>query len=1428
MQVSRKKRNLFMKIVALLAVILRVITNFLSVSVKPRWLVRGIFGYGFPGLIGLIACCPMSHAEDWKIGASRIDVTPNEPVRLSGYAARVKPSEGIDSSLFVRSLYLEHKRGQPLLVISWDAIGISASMTEEIGRAVQAEFGLSRSQIVLCTTHSHTAPHLEGVLTNLFADELSPKEREASQRYTEQLATATLQSVREAIANVELGTVSIAQDQAEFAINRRVIQSGRWANFGETPNGPVDRRVRVLSARNQAGKLVAVAYQYACHCTSISPERNRVSSDWAGLSAELLEKENTGLVALPIIGTGADSNPNPRGEYTHAQTHAKSMFEAVTRAIALEQKPLAAPTHTSFSYAGLEFDRPNVSTLQGLLQDPNKHIQNRARGLLETLKVKDRIPESYPAPIHFWAFGDQLAWVFLGGEVVVDYQIRLERELSQFSDVWVAAYVDDVFAYVSSERLRREGGYEVDSSMIYYNQPGPWVSGTEEKLVKAVLDLQNQTRDLQRPLDKDQALRSIRVPEGFRVEQLAAEPLIMDPINVAFGADGKVWVLEMPDYPNGGERSGRVICLEDKDRDGVLDSSKPFLSDLPFVSGVYAWRDGIVVACAPEVFFARDTNNDGVADEKRVILSGFALANPQHRVHGFTYGLDHKLHFGTGSDTATVNLHRLDGTVEEIDIRGCDLAIDPDRHELTLETGETQFIRSHDGWGNWFGNDNTHPIYHFVFDRNWAKSGKRPIGGMSRYLTQPVDSPKVYPLSAALDRFNDPLTANRYTSVCSTIINLSDGNGDAMVGAAFVCEPVHNLVSRMSMKRDGISWRAERMPEDSSSEWLRSDDPWFRPVRVINAPDGSIWIADMYRRVIEHPTWIPEEWLARLDVYAGKEQGRLYRVYHHTQDIRQPKEMSRVSEEELIELLGDENIAIADWAQQQWIWRFSSEQASSQRVATALSSANPKIRIRAFAILSYLGRLQENELAALLIDHDQRIVTYVLGQLLRGDSVPKTLVQHLAKSELNASEIDPLLAMRIVLCLLNHGEREDSLAAKRCCDLLLEHAGVSGFDGILEFAESSRIGFLVRELISRDDIRGTAYLNRLIPRIDANQLADIVQKIAGHNGPRPAWHFLMARQLGLHSNIASINNELIDQIYANAKEVILSGDENVACKMAAWDLYLSRLTDDSRAAIGELISVLPKSDSAIAEKIVSGVYRLGDNSRKVLLETAPVWPASLKSLTLSLFTSQPKGIEMLINEIANGRILATDVTPSQLEVIRQNAKGSLAERVVKSFGKDESSNRGEAIERFEREWPSKVDFGPGKQLFEAHCAKCHRGSISGGVAEAPIGPSLQALSHWTNRAWLEAIIDPGRAVDEKYKRSIIRTQEDLVLTGLVRQESDTELELVLTDGRIETIRKSEIAEIKSSDQSLMPDGFEKSLTPEQIAQIVTYLRRGEE
>jgi len=888
--------------------------------------------------------------EGWVAGAAKRDITPTESIRLSGYAARSKPTFDISDKLHARALFMKNGDSKPLMLVSIDAIGVAPWMTQTIAEQASRELGLARSQIAICSTHSHSAPHLEGALTNLFSAPLDESETKAIKNYSKNLVTQILDAMREAVASAKPAKLQVSFDRAEFANNRRLGKNTLRAGFGTVDEGPVDRTVRVVRVESTEGKKLAVAYQYACHCTSISPELNRISGDWAGLSSAKLESENPGLIALPIIGAGADANPNPRGNYEHAVSHGNELAEAVKRAMASEGRPLPAPNAIAFSYTGLEFERPDKAAMNTMLESKSYQEQNRARGLLDILTKKDRIPESYPAPIHLWTFGKDLAWVFMGGEVVVDYQMRLERELNQYDNVWVSAYVDDVFAYVASERIRNEGGYEADTSMIYYNQPGRWVSGTEDKIVLSVLDLQRQSRSLDEPLGPKEALATIQVPEGWKIDQIATEPLVQDPVNISFGADGKVWVVEMGDYPNGG-KPGRVKWLSDEDGDGKLDKSVVFLDNLEYPAGVYAWRDGVVVACAPDVFFARDTNGDGVADERQVLLSGFALANTQHRVR-----LDHKLYFGVGSDAKEINLHAIDGSKKAVDIRDVDLALDVDRRLLTTESGETQFIRSQTPYGEWFGNDNTHPVYHFVYDRQWIQKNAPRPRSLYVYSTTPAASPEVFPLSQPLDRFNDPDTANRFTSVCSTIFASGPGSSATMEGAAIVCEPVHNLVARFKMERDGISWKAVRFPEDQRSDWIRSTDPWFRPVRVVNAPDGTIWVLDMYRRVIEHPTWIPEEWLARLDVRAGQDQGRIYRVYQDGYKPNNKLSIANASIDALVRMLGDESAAIADLAQQQLIWNHGSNQKLFELLQTQLrQSDSPRTRVRAIAILLYLN-----------------------------------------------------------------------------------------------------------------------------------------------------------------------------------------------------------------------------------------------------------------------------------------------------------------------------------------------------------------------------------------------------------------------------------------------------------------------------------------
>ena len=1369
----------------------------------------------------LVAECARSQ-ESWEAGVAKSDITPKEAVRLSGYAARSKPTSEVDDRLHVRAMYLKHSSNpKPLLLISIDAIGVAPWMTKTISEQIQKDFGIARAQMVICTTHSHTAPHIDGALNNLFSGPLTDEEKQATQRYTKELVDSILATTKQAVANAKPAKVSYVLDRAEFAINRRKVANSQWTGFGTVDDGPVDRNVRIIRVDDLNHQPIAVAYQYACHCTSISADLNRISADWAGISASQIESAQPNVIALPVIGAGADANPNPRGTYELAKQHGMELGAAVLRGLAKPSKTLPPPETTSFAYTGLEFERPSRSQLQESLQSKSFQEQNRARYFLDLLKRKDRIPESYPAPVHLWTFGKELAWVFLGGEVVVDYQIRLERELNQFSNVWVAGYTDDVFAYVASERVRKEGGYEVDSSMIYYNQPGPWVSGTEDKLVRSILDLQRQTRSLEEPLHAAEGLRSIQVPAGWKVEQLAAEPLVEDPVNISFGADGKVWVVEMGDYPNGG-KSGRVKWLQDVDGDGTLDKSVIFLDGLEYPAGVYAWRDGAVVACAPEIFFARDTDGDGKADERRTILSGFPLTNPQHRVHGFTYGLDHKLYFGTGSDAKVVTLHQLDGSRPSLDIRGADLAVDVDKHLLTLESGETQFIRSQNAEGQWFGNDNTHPIYQFIYDRNWFQpNGPRPRN-LDQQLTNPASSPEVYPLSQPLDRFNDPNTANRFTSVCSTIFVASPGCDEEMQGAAIVCESVHNLVARFKMDRDGLAWKATRFPDEQLSDWVRSSDPWFRPVRVVNAPDGTIWIVDMYRRVIEHPTWIPEEWMARLDVRAGDDRGRIYRVFKNDYRPNNRLRMSGKSLDELIGLLGNPSAGVADLAQQQIIWNFPQAFNLTSSLANGLQRATTtNARIRCFSILAYLERLDAATWNAVLHHSDGGLVSYALHHLSRLPELPVDILPQIdALLVSDLAREDARVAKELIYLAGN--QRPDQ--ARKVVDLLSAHRGIRGIDTLVDFIGNDRIDGLVASLLDATDDQLQTSLDRLMPRVSPQGQTRFASSIESVRSDRPSWHYRLARQLAIDPKTASILKESTTELLSQQAKSSLSDTKiSASVRMAAFDYVLARMSDADD--VSWLLEIAKNSDeNDWVNRVIDGVFRLGTKTHPQLLSNLADASPAARNAIVSVLVSQPKAALLLLDQIESNRLPKDVVQPSQLEYLRNQKDSELGKRVLSIYGKDESINRAELIADYVEKWPVKTDLEAGKKLFVQHCASCHQERMIQGEKVAAIGPSLEALNHWTNDLWVVSILDPSRSVDSKYRRVLIRTDSEEVIAGLKVRETEKEIEIITTDGRIQNIARNSIQEEKESILSLMPDGFEKSLSPQQMADIVRYLR----
>ena len=1370
-----------------------------------------------------------SPAGEWRVGAAKADITPALPVRLSGYGSRSQSTSEIEDRLFARAMTLQHGELPPLVIVSLDAIGLSASLTDQIHAQLKEKFLLDRKQVVLCTTHSHTAPQLDDVLPNLYSTPLRDDERQNMSTTSRRTVDSVVKIVGESISRLQAATVGFGTGRADFAINRRVLKNNAWAGFGVVEDGPVDRSVRVIHAKRPDGSTIAVVYQYACHCTSIAPELNKISADWAGLSAGLLEESfrsthSQDAIALPVIGCGADANPNPRNKYEHAKQHAQEMAKSVQAICNGSLQKLSPPTSQVFQLVAISSERPSRDHLTEMSKTQSVVERNFAQFMLDILKQKNRLPESYPAPIHFWNFGDQLAWVFMGGEVVVDYQMRLEKELSQFPNVWVAAYTDDVFAYVASERVRKEGGYEVDASMLYYNQPGRWVSGTEDLIVARVLKMANSRRVWDQPLPPADSLRSIQMPKGWTVELVAAEPLVEDPVNVAFGGDGAVWVVEMGDYPTGGERTGRIKRLVDSDGDGKLDSSSVFLDKLSFPAGVYPWRDGIVVACAPDVFFARDTDQDGVADERRVLLSGFPLANPQHRVNGFTYGLDHRLHMGTGSEVKEI----LEvATGRKIKVSGCDLSLDVDKGLAYLETGTTQYIRGCDDWGNWFGNDNSHPLYHYVYDRSWLGAARSPIRSLSQHLMQPPSAPPVYPISRDADRYNDLFAANRFTSACSSIFCRSPGATPEMQGCAMVCESVHNLVSRIQVEPKGASYAGARFDDDKQSEWLRSSDPWFRPVRIENGIDGALWVVDMYRRVIEHPEWIPNEWQHRIDVRAGENQGRIYRAYRSDFKPYAKFDWTKADKDHLLAAIQSPSSAVSNIARQQLIWQrdlMDKTIADSLR-RIQLQSDEAVVRLRALATLNAMQECTPNDWIAACGDSDHRVVRWAIESMSK---------QHLISGELRLVVIDvarstlamqhAALGLQLIVALSSCGEP----AFAEVANLLSHHAGDPWIDQAIAFLPNDGIDPTIETLLAHSHARNSSMLDQLIPKATSALKQQLRERIVQGAGVRPGWHYALGRQFALDTDKSmQLDDASLDLLQIDAHSTIQDNHCELNTRRSALDLIISKTSGSDSKSVAFLVETLGKSqDSTFSLALVKGLVSLGKPAMTMVLGGWLDYEPSIRTGILAESISREDNALTLLEQVAAGVIGADAFQPAQIEQLRASKNVELIGYVAKLFGPAPGADRLAIVSDYVRQWPaSDADLSRGETLYKLHCAQCHQDRTDASGVLPSVGPNLQALSVWQNEAWLSAILDPNKAVEPKYRRMSILTHEGSTIVGLKVRESDDRIEIINDQGALISLTRASIEEFRESEKSLMPEGFEKILTPVDMASIVTFLRK---
>jgi hypothetical protein len=434
----------------------------------------------------------LARDDAWRAGTSRVRITPDGPMWMAGYSARDHESEGALHDLWAKALAIQGPDGTTVLLITLDVCGIDRELSLSIREELARTHGLDLARIVLSCSHTHSGPVLKANLIGMYP--LDDAQRDRVMAYAEGFRTKVIAVGAEAIAGLAAADLSWGEGRCGFAVNRRDNNQARAAELREAIalNGPVDHDVPVLKVAGPDGRARAIVFLYACHCTTLSGYQ--LSGDYAGFAMIDLERRYPGAQAMFVAGCGGDQNPLPRGTVPHAERYGAELAGSVSRVLDGRLTAIDGPISARYVEVPLMFAPiPGRDHWEEEAKSKDLAHANRARSLLALLDQGQAIPTTYPYPVQVWRLGPELTWFFLGGEVTIEYAHRLKRNLGP-SGTWVAAYCNDVMAYVPSLKVLREGGYEGGGAMVYYGLPAPWAEDVEDRIIEAVRRLLTDTK----------------------------------------------------------------------------------------------------------------------------------------------------------------------------------------------------------------------------------------------------------------------------------------------------------------------------------------------------------------------------------------------------------------------------------------------------------------------------------------------------------------------------------------------------------------------------------------------------------------------------------------------------------------------------------------------------------------------------------------------------------------------------------------------------------------------------------------------------------------------------------------------------------------------------------------------------------------------
>jgi putative membrane-bound dehydrogenase-like protein len=954
------------------------------------------------------------------------------------------------------------------------------------------------------------------------------------------------------------------------------------------------------------------------------------------------------------------------------------------------------------------------------------------------------------------------------------------------------------------------------------------------------------------PLSPEDSLKSIVVPEGFVVELMAAEPLVVDPVAFAWGGDGKFWVVEMNDYPLGidgqGKPGGKVKFLVDENGDGRFDRATVFVDGLKFPTSVLPWRNGAIICALPEIFYAEDVDGDGRAEKRDSLFTGLVVGNPQHLANGLRYGLDGWVHCANGATKTAVRSVK---TGREVDVGTRDFRIRPDTGEIETLAGRSQYLRETDDWGNWFGNSNSNPLYHFVLEEQYLRRNPHAVyPAVQRDVSEVPGASQVFPISRTVTRFNDLSRANRFTSACSATIYRDTLLGEEFYGNSFVCEPVHNLVHREIVERDGVSFKSHRPASEKRSEFLASSDNWFRPSMVRTGPDGCLWISDMYRLVIEHPEWIPKDWQAKLDLRAGSDKGRIYRVRPAKIEPSPVPRLDELDAAGLVKQLDNRSGTHRDLAMQRIVERCTGHEqrtletgrAADALIRTARDGALPQTRLHALCTLAALDdELDTYVIRGALIDAHPEVrrwaARFVTPERIALD---KDLLPALAASlDLRMPAVHHQVLMQ--LGAIDDRRAYEALArfAAQATDPYLRAAVSSSLtkENVGKVAAALPSNHFEKTVGARRDFVAT--LVDAAAAVDNYQAFGVIFKAATCE-PNPDGLQLVDQAEAAVEVFEGLrrHGKSLEKVRGAAPEEVRRKIDDFrkavercrdASRLNATQEYLGPKQigvfgrDEAYAAVElEILAkfLTPKFTDRTKEAVIAALGRMNDpNAQAMLLGNWRTLGPTLQGQVLDLCLARPAWTEKLFDEIGAGRIRSSEIDVTRTQQLLSHSNAKLRERAVKALAAGIATDRQKVVDEYLKQATQAGDVVRGREVFAKSCGNCHKLGETGNA----VGPDLAALSDKSPKSLVTSILDPNRAVESKYVSYTAETDEGLSFTGLLVGEGEGSITLALPDGKRQTVLRTQLESFASNAKSFMPEGLEKDLSPDKLADVLAFV-----